>query len=123
MNLIRKIYDHIRRKPLLVKPVVSGSYCQMIQEREKECSIIMQKLENEKIERGIKNEAQRWLNEYNNAHIIGAKGYEFRNCIHIMRPFVSVIMIYDEETAKYKGCNIQKLVSEEYQRLRSLNWH
>jgi len=25
MNLIRKIYDRIRRKPLLVKPVVSNS--------------------------------------------------------------------------------------------------
>lgn len=104
-------------------PVVSGSYYQMIQEREKERSIMMQKLENEKIERGIKNEAQRWLNEHNNAPIVGAKGHEFRNCIHIMRPFISAIIIYDEETAKYKGCNIQKLVSEEYQRLRSLNCH
>jgi hypothetical protein len=26
MNLIRKIYDKLRRKPLLVKPVVCGSF-------------------------------------------------------------------------------------------------
>ena len=104
-------------------PVVSGSYYQMIQEREKERSIMMQNLENEKIERGIINEAQRWLNEYNNAQTIKIGDTEFKNCIHIMRPFICAIMIYDEETAKYKGCNIQKLVSEEYQRLRSLNCH
>ena len=102
-------------------PVVSASYYQMIQEREKERSIMMQKLENEKIERGIKNEAQRWVNEYNNSPNIKIGETEFKNCIHIMRPFIPAIMIYDKETAKYKGCNIQKLVSEEYQRLRSLN--
>lgn len=123
MNIIRTIYDRIRRKPLLVKPVVSGSYYQMIQEREKERSIMMQKLENEKIERGIKNEAQRWLNEYKNAPTIKIGETEFKNCIHIMRPFISAIMIYDEETAKYKGSDIRKLVSEEYQRLRASNCH
>jgi hypothetical protein len=104
-------------------PVISSSYYQMIQKREKERSIMMQKLENEKIERGIKNEAQRWLNEYNNAQTIKIGDTEFKNCIHIMRPFIYAIIIHDEETAKYKGCNIQKLVSEEYQRLRSLNCH
>ena len=104
-------------------PVVSGSYYSMIQEREKEKSIMFQKLENEKIERGIKSEAQRWLNNYNNASSIKIGNNEFKNCIHIMRPFISAIMIYDEETAKYKDCDIRKLVSEEYQRLRSLNCH
>jgi hypothetical protein len=93
----------------------------MIQKREKERSIMLQKLENEKIERGIKNEAQRWLNAYDNAPTIKIGDSEFKTCIHIMQPLIYASMIYDEETAKYKGCNIQKLVSEEYLRLRSLN--
>lgn len=121
IKFIKNLFNS--RKQQCNIPDVSGSYYQMIQEREKERSVMMQKLENEKIERGIKREAERWLFEYNNAPTIKMGETEFKNCIHIMRPFISAIMIYDEETAKYKGCNIQKLVSEEYQRLHSLNCH
>lgn len=105
-------------------PVVSGSYYyNMIQEREKDKAIILQKFENKKIEDGIKNEAQRMLNEYNNAPTMRIGDNEFKNCLHVMRPFISGIIIYDVGTAKYKDSNIQELVSEEYERIRSLNCH
>ena len=122
IKFIRNLFNS--RKQQCNIPDVSGSYYQMIQEREKERSIMMQKLENEKIERGIKREAERWLNEdkYATTIKIGNEIIEVPR-INIMRPFITAILIYDEETAKYKGCNIQKLVSEEYQRLRSLNCH
>ena len=72
-------------------------------------NIMLQKFENDKIERGIRIEAQRWLEEDTKS----------KNCIHIMSPFIHSINIYHEETAKYKNCNIRKLIYEEYNNLKS----
>jgi hypothetical protein len=119
------MFDKIRK--LLTRKKQSNTfddgetYYQLIQKRDKENSIRMQKLEDQKIERGIKQEALRWLNEYNNSPTIKIGDKEFKNCIHLMNPFIHAIMIYDEETSKYKNSDIHKLVQEEYQRLQSIN--
>lgn len=99
------------------------NYFSAKREREYNESVMLQKLENLKIERGIKYEAMRWLNEYNNApeHIIDGKSY--RNYIFIMQPFITSITIYDNNTAKYKNCDIRSLVVEEFRRLRNLEYN
>ena len=90
-------------------------------ERERNHAIMLQKIENDKIERGILNEAMRWLNEYDNTpeHIIDGKSY--KNYIFSMQPFIKSIIIYNNDTAKYKDCDIRSLVVEEFEKLRSLS--
>ena len=89
-----------------------------IEKREKERSVLLQKVEDEKIERGIKNEALRLLREYNDAPVIKIGDRENKIYLPVMNPFIHAIIIYDEETSKYKGKNIKQLVNEEYQRLK-----
>ena len=84
---------------------------------DKDNSIKMQEIENSRIEKSIKLEARRWLYEYNNAIELEINGVKFKNCIHIINPFIFATMIYDEETAKYKNANIYELVKLEYNKL------
>ena len=90
-------------------------------ERERNHAIMLQKIENDKIERGILNEAMRWLNEYHNAPELIIDGKSYKNYIFIMRSFIKSIIIYDNDTAKYKDCDLRSLVVEEFEKLRSLS--
>lgn len=71
-------------------------------------NIILQKIEDDKIENGIKREARRWIEEDNNGHM----------GIRLIFPFIHSITIYHSETAKYKNANIRELVIIEYNKLK-----
>ena len=87
-------------------------YYAFILGRDKDNSIKMQEIENNRFEKSIKLEARRWLYEYNNAIELEINGVKFKNCIHIINPFIFATMIYDEETAKYKNTNIYRRTSK-----------
>jgi len=97
-----------KRKRVAIESI--EDYLTIIHQCDKERNVGLQRLENEKIERGIKAEAMRWIED----------DIEGPYRIHIMYPFITAIKIYDEATAKYKDCDIQKLVWNEYKRLCSI---
>jgi hypothetical protein len=88
-------------------------------EERKEFNRTKQEIEDRKVERGIKAEAERMLQEWINAPTLKFGDTEFKNCILIMRPFMHAYMLHDEETAKFLHKSINNLVREEYDRLKA----
>jgi hypothetical protein len=88
-------------------------------EERKEYNRTKQRMEDEKVERGIKEEANRVLQEWINAPTLKFGDKEFKNCILVMKPFIHAYMVHDEETAKFLHKSINDLVREEYNRLKT----
>ena len=88
-------------------------------EERKEYNRTKQRMFDEKVERGIKQEANRMLQEWINAPVLKFGDKEFKNCIQVMRPFIYAYEVSDEETAKFLNTNISELVREEYLRLKA----
>jgi hypothetical protein len=88
-------------------------------EERKEFNRTKQEIEDKKVERKIRDEANRMLQEWINAPILKFGDTEFKNCMLVMRPFMHVYMLHDEETAKFLNVSINDLVREEYSRLKA----
>jgi hypothetical protein len=88
-------------------------------EERKEYNRTKQEIEDKKVERGIRTEATRMLQEWINAPTLKFGDTEFKNCILVMKPFMYAYMLHDQETAKFLNVNINELVREEYNRLKA----
>lgn len=78
-----------------------------------------QKLEDLEVDHGIKSEALRLFQEWLDAPIIKCADVEFRNYICVVSPFITSYIVHDENSAKYLDKNINKLVIEEFNKLKS----
>ena len=100
---------------------VNGSYYSFLIQRDKDHNEMMQKFEDDKVVREVKYEAMRLWNEWQNAPMIKFGEHEFKNCILLIRPFMSCYNVYDTDLAKFMNVDISKMVWEEYEKLKNNN--
>lgn len=98
------------------------AYYERQRERDKLHNKMMQQLENEKIDKYIERQARRWIEEDRNKQVLGLIDGKptFMGGIKIMTPEFSAVMIYDEETAKYRSGDINQAVRDRYNELKAL---
>jgi hypothetical protein len=82
--------------------------------QEQEHKRFLQDMEDSKIQRAIRLEAERLAGEYRAALVYPGIGKLY---IPVANPRIYQITIWDEATARYKGQDIIKLIYEEYKRL------
>lgn len=111
----RKKLDKARNDAL---HCVSCCYWPETDER-KEYNRTKQRIFDEKVERVIKQEAERMLHEWINTPTLQFGDKEFKYCIQVIRPFICAYEVSDEETAKFLNTSISELVREEYLRLKA----
>ena len=77
---------------------------------------MMQKFEDEKIERNIKQEARRLFCEYQSAPTYSYNGKECKMFMRLTNPMMLGYIIYDD-SAKFADTDLMKLVDDEFNRL------